>query len=99
MSGGGPELDRGGRVLCDAQGNIYLTGQVRKNNGSFDGLPLTPIPPPADNLFSTLFAAKLNAAPLLKVASSASGITVSWPARATNHVLEAATSLPAISWN
>ena len=98
MSGGGPELDTGSQVLCDTQGNIYLTGRTWRYKGSFDGLPLTPIPSPADNVFSTLFAAKLNPAPMLNLVAPANGAKLAWPARATNYVLEVTTSLPAVSW-
>src|SRR5262249_15945894 len=77
----------------------FLTGRARKNNGTLDGLPLTPIPiPPNSDYFSTLFVAKLNPAPRLKIALNALAPLVSWPARATNYVLEPATSSSATTW-
>jgi hypothetical protein len=37
--------------------------------------------------------------PELRIARASSGVALSWPVEATNHVLEAASSLPAISWD
>ena len=47
----------------------------------------------------TPFIAKLNPRPPLKIAATVGAATLSWPVRATNYVLEVATSLSAISWN
>ena len=71
------------------------TGAAGSSLGSFDGLPL--VTPAAGQ--GAFFAAKLNPAPLLKITSSGTGTTVAWPARATNYVLEATTSLaPGSAW-
>lgn len=47
-----------------------------------------------------LFLARItDPAPVeLKIATTASGLTLSWPAEATDYVLEITTSLPAVSW-
>ena len=45
-----------------------------------------------------MVVAKIAQAPPLKIAPSPGAATLSWPAKATNYVLEAATSLPALSW-
>ena len=39
------------------------------------------------------------APPILKTTRSDATLTIAWPVGATNYVLEATTSLPAVSWN
>jgi hypothetical protein len=94
MAGGGAEYDRGNQVVCDTRGNVYLTGVFRKSTAYFDGLTFSP----RGSDLPTLFAAKLSPAPVLRIGSTAGSPTLSWPAKATNYVLEAATSLPVVSW-
>ena len=98
ISGGGTEYDSGGAVVCDPHGNVYFEGGLRKDPGSFGGFPLTPAPGAA-SWDMTLVLAKIAPSPPLKIASQAGGARISWPVGATNYVLEAATSLPAVSWN
>ncbi len=95
MAGGGDEYDRGNQVVCDPRGNVYLTGVFRKSTSYFDGLTITP----RGSDLPTLFAAKLSQAPILRIESTAGSPTLRWPAKATNYVLEAETSLPAVSWS
>jgi hypothetical protein len=92
LSGGGTGYDRGNRVAVDWRGQIFLTGEVWDQSGTFEGFPLPS--------FSghTWFAAKISPTPPLKLTTSIGTLGLSWPVRATNYVLEAATSLPAISW-
>ena len=97
ISGGGTEYDSGGSVLCDPLGNLFFQGIIRKVPGSFGGFPLTP----ASGIPSyepTLVVAKIAQKPALQLVNSAQSITLTWPVGATNYLLEAATSLPAISW-
>ena len=98
VSGGGTEFDEGNSVLCDSLGNVYFSGIIRKDPGSFGAFPLTPAPgiPSYD---PTLVVAKIAQEPSLKLVRSAQNVALSWPVGATNYVLEAATSLPAISWD
>ncbi len=94
ISGGGTEYDSGDSVLCDPLGNVFLQGIIRKDPGSFGGFPLTPAP----GYERTLVVAKIAQKPPLQLVRSAQNITLTWPVGATNYVLEAAASLPTISW-
>jgi hypothetical protein len=98
ISGGGTGSDRSGKVVCDLQSNIFFTGSVRDVTGSFGGYPLIPLPP-YDGTNPTLVVAKIAQKPPLKIARSAQNVTLAWPVEATNYILEAATSLPAVSWD
>ncbi len=82
------------RPNIDLADEDALTGVFRMSTSYFDGLTI----PPRGSDLPTLFAAKLNPAPVLRIESTAGSPTLSWPAKATNYVLEAATSLPAVSW-
>jgi len=97
ISGGGTKNDGGDNVVCDLQGNIYFTGFVFESTGSFGGWPLVPVQ--QGGYLWTSFAAKISQQPPLKIASTNGAVRISWPVQATNYVLEAATSLPAVSWN
>jgi hypothetical protein len=92
MSGGGSESDRAHAVLPGKDGNIYLTGVIR-NRGTFGGYPLVPAGPNEN-----YFVALLNPSPALTVARAAGQLTLSWPAKATNYVLESASALPSGPW-
>ena len=95
MSGGGAGFDRGEQVVCDAQGNIYLTGVIRKNVATFDGFILTPRQGPDS---PTLFAAKLSPVPPLRLRQAGGITTLTWPAKATNWMLEATGTLGTPAW-
>jgi hypothetical protein len=95
ISGGGTEYDRGERVICDSLGNVFVTASIRKDIGSFDGITL--VPQSASE--TTMVVAKLAQKPPLRIVRSAQNISLAWPAKATKYVLEAATSLPAVSWD
>lgn len=97
MSGGGVEYDRGYTVHCDFGGNIFLTGVTRKNVASFGGHSLVPISSAAG--LPTLFAAKLSPTPPLTIQAGSGRLTLAWPARATNYVLEATGVVPSPSWS
>jgi hypothetical protein len=97
MRGGGAEYDRGDRVVCDASGNIFLGAEIRKSVGNFDGLALTPAN--AGTGSTTITLAKISPTPPVKIMSASGAANVSWPAKSTNYVLEAFTSLTAVSWN
>ena len=57
---------------------------------------------PGDDTTTDVFLARLFDAdavvPELKIAKNPAGLALSWPIEATNYVLEATTSLPAVSW-
>ena len=95
ISGGGTEFDRGERVVCDSLGNVFVTASIRKDIGGFDGLTLVP----QSVSETTMVVAKLSQKPILSIGRSAQNISLSWPAKATNYILEAATSLPEVSWD
>ena len=95
ISGGGTEYDRGERVICDSLGNVFLTASIRKDIGHFD--EITIVPQSASEL--TMVVAKLAQQPPLKITRSGHNVSLSWPGKATNYVLEAATSPRAGSWD
>jgi len=96
IHGGGTEFDRGEQVVCDRQGSIFLTGVIRRDEGNLGDLPLVPLP--NDYGRSTIIAAKLSQAPPLNLTTSGADITLSWPAKATDYVLEAAVSPQGVTW-
>lgn len=98
ISGGGTGSDSSAKVVCDAQGNIFFTGSVRDVAGNFGGIPLIPLPP-YDGTNPTLVVAKIAQKPPLRIASTAQKVTLAWPVGATDYVLEAATTLSAITWD
>ena len=95
ISGGGSGPDYARLAGCDPQGNIFLIGGFQ-TAGTFGGFSLVPTPSAPGGY--SLFAAKRAQKPALQLVQSAQDIMLTWPVGATNYVLEAATSLPAISW-
>jgi hypothetical protein len=102
----GQALIRALSVVCDGSGNIYAVGDVHCIYR--DGLVCDPgllgsfaLPPQTDGS-PDFFVARLfdpsAVAVQLKITRTASGVALSWPVQATNYVLEAAATLPAISW-
>lgn len=93
-------------VLVDPSGAIHVAGQVRcpwsngtencSGTGRFGPIPLSVQVGGGSDYFLARLAPP--AAVELRVAKTASGVALSWPAEATSYVLEAATSLPAVSW-
>jgi hypothetical protein len=101
IAGGGSGYDDGAAVACDTAGNVFLTAVIDSGNygaaGSFDGISLVPIPTAP---VGTAVAARLSERPPMKMAVSAGSTMLSWPAKATNYVMEAATSLaPGSAWS
>jgi hypothetical protein len=92
IAGGGVVGDR---VVCDSFGHAVITGSISQSS-SFDGFILVP---QLSSSYPTMVVAKLAQKPPLKITRSAQNASLSWPAKATNYVLEAATSLPAVTWN
>jgi hypothetical protein len=99
ISGGGPEYDAGHFASCDSAGNIYLTGQIRKSLGMLGSVPLIPLFPNDGVLDADVFVARITEAPPLTITPNPQNIILSWPVQATNYFLEAATSMPALSWD
>jgi len=107
IAGGGPSEDWPSHysrpVACDSAGNVFLTALIytyggNGSLGSFDGINL--VPNPNYNGYGTLVVARLSERPPMQMAPSAEGGQLSWPAKATNYVLEAATNLaPGSAWN
>jgi hypothetical protein len=96
MRGGGPEFDSGEQVICDKLGNIFLGAVIRKNVGSFDGITLTPAN--AGTGYTTIMLAKISPMPWMTIGKSTGSVTVTWPAKATNYVLEASSPLAGDGW-
>lgn len=97
MRGGGGPQARGYSVLCDKSGNIFLGAVIEGTTARFDGITLN-LRPVVDG-YPTVVLAKISPTPPLALTRSAQGADLTWAAKATNYVLEATTSLPAISWN
>jgi hypothetical protein len=95
MSGGGNDPDWGRNIACDSRGNIYLTGVFQRSRGTLGSAPLIPV---YANEYWDIFVARLTQTPPLKIIPADQKVVLSWPADATNFVLESATSLPAVSW-
>src|SRR5213075_1364320 len=91
LSGGGTEFDRGLRVFAGAENTIYLTGIIRKNSGSFDGLQILA----RSSGDVTLYALRFAETPALEIIASSGQTALAWSARATNYVLESAPVLGA----
>ncbi len=96
ISGGGSYNDPGGGIVCDATGNIYLIGGVYESVATFGGWSIVPVL--QGGVLWTSFVAKIAQKPPLQLVRSAQNVTLSWPVGATNYLLEATTSLPAVSW-
>jgi len=97
IAGGGPWGDHPSRLASDSAGNVLLVAGISSGTGSFDGISIVPSPPEASDI---TVVARLSERPPVKMARSAGGVQLSWPAKATNYVLEAATNLtPGSAWN
>jgi hypothetical protein len=95
IAGGGLGEVDGQQVACDSAGNVFVTAMTWTSAGSFDGIRFVPIP----GTYQTTVVARLSERPSLEMALSAAGVQLSWPAKATNYVLETAMSLaPGSAW-
>jgi hypothetical protein len=97
IAGGGPGSDSYGEVACDTAGNVFLTAYLDPGSpGSFDGISIVRIPTEG---YYTWMVARLSERPPVKLAVAAGFTTLAWPAKATNYVMETATSLaPGSAW-
>jgi hypothetical protein len=102
----GKSMTWGGKILSDRKGNLYVAGafrcRIEENcTSQFGSFSLQMLYPNANNnpdiFLVRLFDADAFLAEL-KIAKTPSDVVLSWPVEATNHVLEATTSLPAVSW-
>ena len=107
-SGGAPT--RGGQVVSDRAGNIYVSGDMSCSypagirtcgtSSTFGSFSLSVSDFGGSRDF---FLARLNdpsgVAVELKIARTASGLALSWPASITGFVLESAGAIPAPAWN
>ncbi len=103
----GHTMSRAMRVVTGGDGQIFVAGDVRCywrgdwicEPGQLDSFALAP----QVGGVSDLFLARLDVSPpgatQLKIVTISSGVVLSWPVEATDYVLEAATSLPALSWD
>lgn len=84
------------RGLCVApNGDVMLLGQTKSGT---DFPLLNAFQPQFNGGEWDTFIAKISMGATLKMSLSGQTVTLSWPVGATNYVLEAAPSLPAISW-
>jgi len=93
---GGPGRDASyGVSLClDHEGNVLLFGDTESRTN----FPLVNAFQSNLNGTSDAFVAKISMAEVLKMSRSGQTLSLSWPASATNYILEATTTLPAVSW-
>lgn len=85
--GGGTRGARGWNLAADHDGQLLLGAEIYGSNSKLDGLSVY-----------GLTLAKLSEQPPLSLARSPEGVRLAWPAKATNHVLEAATTLHRPAW-
>lgn len=94
------------RLRCDRKGNIYVAGAIRCDasdscTGMLGSSSMKMLFPNLDNRPDVFIARLFDAdavVPELQIAPAPSALALSWPVEATNYVLEATTSLPAVSW-
>jgi hypothetical protein len=92
LGGAGGEGASG--IAIDPRGDIVIVGSTSSSD-----FPLAR--PFQSNLRGTsdAFVAKIRLGELLTVSREGQNLIVSWPVGATNYTLEAATSLPTVSWD
>jgi len=93
---GGGACHEGASAICGPEGAVFL--YVYTDNSDCEGSS----PPLFDGISISASAemlAKLTERPRLDIGSSVGGVQLSWPSKATNYVVEAATSLSASSWD
>jgi hypothetical protein len=81
--------------VCDAEGNIFVAGYY-DTSATFDGWLLRATNQP--NPTAIPFLAKISEKPSLALARTAQGVQLTWPAKATNYVVEASGSPAGPIW-
>lgn len=103
LAGGGITPTQATRVVSDASGNIYAAGDLfsvsgQADPGSLASFPLTLEFDGTRDFFITRLNDPSAVAVQLKITRAHSGVALSWPVQTTNYILEATTTLPAVSW-
>jgi hypothetical protein len=94
FGGSGPDASYGFSLCLDHEGNVLLFGDTEsKTNFPLVNAFLSNLNGPSD-----AFVAKISLSEVLKISRTGQMLSLSWPASATNYILEATTSLPALSW-
>lgn len=93
---GGADADASyGLSLClDPDGNALLFGDTESKTN----FPLVNAFQTNLNGTADTFVAKISLSEVLKISRSGQTVNLSWPASATNYILEATTVLPTVSW-
>lgn len=93
---GGANLDIGYGLGLDSSGNAYVTGFF-SGTAAFDGMSLTS---GAGDGARNIFITKLGrlVLPGLRITKSAEGVTLSWPASASDYYLEMSSNLLVSNW-
>ena len=95
IAGGSAAADSWAWVGCNNSGDTFVGTRINAA-GSFDGIAL----PSRPDVFGQIFvAARITERPQLRITNAVGSVTVTYPAKATNYVLEAATPVPTISWS
>jgi hypothetical protein len=94
FGGKGRDASNGISFCLDPDGNVLLFGDTESKTG----FPLANAYQTNLNGTADAFIAKISFREVLKISRTGQMVNLSWPASATNYFLEAATSLPAISW-
>jgi hypothetical protein len=111
LTGSGPTLGWANQVVCDRVGNSYVAGFIGCGvvngawfcgQGMLGSFPLNSLFPEETNYVHDAFLARLTdadaAVPELKIARTASGLTLSWPASFTSFILEGTDTLSSPVW-
>lgn len=94
IAGGGARGDSVQDLVCDADGDIFVGGDY-DTSAVFDSWSIRAKFP---TTYGIPFVAKISEKPPLLLTGTNQGVQLSWPAKATNYVLENTPSLPAVSW-
>jgi hypothetical protein len=93
---GGTGDDYAPYIAVERAGNVCLTGPTQSADFPI-AQPLLPYPG-INSAFVVKFSLIVPGPPRLQISHSAGNVHISWLVEATNYVLEATTSLPAVSW-
>jgi hypothetical protein len=89
---GGPESEYASGISLDAEGNAWIVGTT---DGQF---PTVSAVQPDYGGATDAFLLKFSFGEKIKINRLGQTVTLSWPAQATNYVLETTPSLPALAW-
>jgi hypothetical protein len=94
FGGTGSDVGYGSSMCLDRDGNVLLFGDTESKTN----FPLVNAFQTNLNGTADAFVAKISLSEVLKISRTGQTLVLSWPASATNYLLEATTSLSAVSW-